>query len=1091
MNKIIYFPCTVCKKEVKNDAIQCDLCSLWSHRTCAKLSKRELIKLSDPTYYYNCPLCFNIFPNSDVGEDEFQFLNTNINMSEDVYNIYNRCKNISLDFNNDTEYKINNWEDKIDPDLNFYNEIDLDCNYVTDSQFNVQIKNNVDFSIIHFNARSLKANFENVKTYLNSLSKEFHIIAISESWFDENINELDYKLDRYNMVFTSRSDKRGGGVVLYVRQDLNFVKKNDFCSSISNVLESVTLEIVLENDKNVIISCIYRTPGTDVDTFTDYIERLLKSIKNGKSIYLCGDINIDLLRYNNHQVTKEFIDLLFSYGLYPIISKPTRVTSLTATVIDNIFTNNVFNICTCSILCNDISDHLLIYCTAKQKGVCEKQNHRFSYTRVYNEKNVSNFKEALENNNWDRVYASDDVDEIFDCFINDFTKLHEVYFPVKRVRVDKKSIEKPWMTKSLVNACRKKNNLYKIFLKNRCVKTETRYKRYKNKLTTILRFCEKQYCTQVLDKYRDNVRQTWKVLNDVIKKKSNASNIPNEFISDEKIVKGRKEIANGFNDFFVNIGPNLAGNIKEHNDIDVTNYMSESNNNTMFLSPVDENEVTNIVRNCKNKTSEDSNSITMKLLKEVFCCIVKPYTHICNLSFKTGTFPNRMKLAKVIPLFKSGNKNSFNNYRPVSLLSQFSKILEKLFDVRLQSFIDKYDLLSNCQYGFRPNCSTSLALMELVEEISSSLDNKKVTIGVFIDLKRAFDTIDHSLLLKKLEHYGIRGLANNWLYSYLKNRKQFVQVDEHRSTMLEILCGVPQGSVLGPKLFILYINDICNVSNLLKFILFADDTNIFRSGSDLNVLCREISKELDKLNVWFNVNKLSLNVAKTNYMVFGKDRNQDSILTIQGNVIEKVHKTKFLGVITDDKLQWSEQICYVKSKLVKCISVMYKAKSVFNSEALLMLYNTLLQPYLNYCAEVWANTYKSRLKNIVVIQKRAIRLICNVCSRTHTSDLFKKLNILKFTDLVEYKCGIIMFNAYSGKLPRNLQNMFNVVSQASSYGTRQRNKFSRKFCRTNIKAHCITSVEVKVWNNLPVSITELNLLYIFKKAYKKYIISNY
>ena len=487
-----------------------------------------------------------------------------------------------------------------------------------------------------------------------------------------------------------------------------------------------------------------------------------------------------------------------------------------------------------------------------------------------------------------------------------------------------------------------------------------------------------------------------------------------------------------------------------HSDIDVTSYMNEQNDKSMFLIPADENEVTCIVRNCSNKSSEDSDNISMKLLKEVFQYIVKPYTYICNLSFKNGIFPDGMKLAKVVPLFKSGDKNSFNKYRPVSLLSQFSKILEKLFDKRLQSFIDKYEILSSSQYGFRSNCSTSLALMELIEEISSSLDNKKVTIGVFIDLKKAFDAIDHNLLLKKLNHYGIRGLANNWLHSYLNCRKQFVQVDEHRSDMLEILCGVPQGSVLGPKLFILYINDLCNVSKLLKFILFADDTNIFKSGDNLSVLCNEISKELDKLNVWFNVNKLSLNVAKTNYMVFGKNRNKESVLTIQGGEIQQVHSTKFLGVIIDDNLHWNEQICNVKCKLAKCVSIMFKAKLVLHSEAIQTLYNSLFQPYLNYCSEVWANTYKSRLKSISIIQKRAIRLICNVSSRTHTTDLFKKLKILKFVDLVEYKCGILMFKAYYNKLPTNLQTMFNLGNQTSNYKTRQQNKFLVKFRRTNI-----------------------------------------
>lgn len=218
--------------------------------------------------------------------------------------------------------------------------------------------------------------------------------------------------------------------------------------------------------------------------------------------------------------------------------------------------------------------------------------------------------------------------------------------------------------------------------------------------------------------------------------------------------------------------------------------------------------------------------------------------------------------------FSSVVKKTFTNYRPVSLLPQFSKILEKVFDKRLDDFITKHNLLSESQYGLRPGRSTSLALLELIEEISTSLDNKKSSIEVFIDLKKAFDTIDHQLLLKKLDNYGCRGVVNDWLASYLSNRKQYVYFNGINSDLSNVTCGVPQGSILGPKLFILYINDICNVSNVLKFVIFADDTNIFCSHEDIKYLCEQVSIELQKLSVWFAVNKLSLNVTKTNYMIF-------------------------------------------------------------------------------------------------------------------------------------------------------------------------------------------------------------------------------
>ena len=256
-----------------------------------------------------------------------------------------------------------------------------------------------------------------------------------------------------------------------------------------------------------------------------------------------------------------------------------------------------------------------------------------------------------------------------------------------------------------------------------------------------------------------------------------------------------------------------------------------------------------------------------------------------------------MKIARVIPLYKVGEKDLFTNYRPVSLLPQFSKILENIYYSRLDKFISKHDILSNSQYGFRQNMSTNLALLELVEELTSSIDKKNKTIGVFIDLKKAFDTIDHDILLKKLDRYVVRGISNNWVKSYLTGQKQFVNINIATSGMLQTVCGVPQGSVLGLQLFLLYINDICNVSKLIKCILFADDTNLFFSEKCIKYICKVMSIELFKFKSWFSLNKLSLNISKTNYIVFGKV-NKDGLnnVSIDEFILTTVCSTKFLGV---------------------------------------------------------------------------------------------------------------------------------------------------------------------------------------------------
>ena len=471
-------------------------------------------------------------------------------------------------------------------------------------------------------------------------------------------------------------------------------------------------------------------------------------------------------------------------------------------------------------------------------------------------------------------------------------------------------------------------------------------------------------------------------------------------------------VAEEFNTFFVNVGPDLAGQIPNPTPSDPTpESFVKDNLTSMFLTAVDEAEVIEVVQNCENKTSTDCDGIDMTVLKKVIDGISKPLAYIVNSSFQTGIFPDRMKIAKVIPLYKANNKHHFTNYRPVSLLSQFSKILEKLFNKRLDLFIEKNTLLSHSQYGFRSQRSTSLALLELIEGITTYLDKKLHVLGIFIDLKKAFDTINHTILANKLEKYGIRGTVLQWVRNYLNNRRQFVKMGDTSSSCLDITCGVPQGSVLGPKLFLLYINDIVNVSDLFKFVLFADDTNILYAGDNLEDLLEGVSTELLKLKKWFNLNKLSLNVNKTKLILFGENTEDTQInIQLDGANIERVQEIKFLGTIIDEKISWKPHVKYIHSKLSKSTAVMNKAKYFLDHISLKILYHALISPYLNNGAEVWGNTYKTTIDPLVKIQKRAIRIIHKVGFLEHTHELFLQSKILKFTYLVKFKTGQILFN---------------------------------------------------------------------------------
>ena len=450
----IKYPCGVCSKEVVNDAIECDLCCYWIHRHCAKLKKNHMKKLSDSDAYYSCPSCINLFPFNGVDNDELTWLLSTLNINENLFYYYKKCNGILLDPFDHNEYKCNEWESDKDPDVNFYSNVDIECDYYIEDQFKKQFAKN-NFSILHLNARSLKANFTEINNYVGSLDKSFDIIAISETWLDKSVNLNDFCIPNYNVTYTNRCDKRGGGVLLYVNKDIHFKKLENYSVAINELLEIVTIELQIQGCKNVIISCIYRTPGSNIEQFTEYIETYMKSINSNKTLYMCGDFNIDLLKHNNHKNTKVFLEMMYSYGMLPLINKPTRVTENSATLIDNIFTNNCFKSHYNAILCTDLSDHLPIVCTT-ELGLKKNNPKVYKHIRQMKDENISAFKKALEVCKWDQILSCLDVNEAYTMFLSIFKNLYDTHFPIKKVSVSNSIDHKPWMSKSLINACKKK-----------------------------------------------------------------------------------------------------------------------------------------------------------------------------------------------------------------------------------------------------------------------------------------------------------------------------------------------------------------------------------------------------------------------------------------------------------------------------------------------------------------------------------------------------------------------------------------------------------------------------------------------------------
>ena len=456
---------------------------------------------------------------------------------------------------------------------------------------------------------------------------------------------------------------------------------------------------------------------------------------------------------------------------------------------------------------------------------------------------------------------------------------------------------------------------------------------------------------------------------------------------------------------------------------------------------------------------------------------------------------DQFKIANVIPVHQKDFITCINNYCPISLLSIFNKILEKLMLKRLSCFIEKHNILYDRQFGFREKHSTSHSTLLIADRIQQAIEDGKYSCGIFLDFSKAFDTVNHNILLKKLDHYGIRGIAKDWFISYLSQRKQYVSVGTSKSDDLYITHGVPQGSVLGPLLFLLYINDFNNCSKFFEFHIFADDTNLFCTNRSLSALELSINENLNCVTSWLIANKLSLNIDKTNFVIFHSRQKAISHkirLLINNQELEQVKCIRYLGVYFDRHLTWKNHVQHICTKIKRSVGILSKIRHFVPMTILIQLYYTLIFPYLSYAVTTWGNTYVSTLKPLTTLQKKAVRLITFSEFNAHSSPLFFKLEILKFTDVVFLQNALFMHDFHANVIPPVFLDFFNPVSNIHKYNTRlaSKNAYYIPKIKTNYGKFNIRFSGVKVWNSIQESFKLENRIK-FKKLLKESILNSY
>ena len=531
-------------------------------------------------------------------------------------------------------------------------------------------------------------------------------------------------------------------------------------------------------------------------------------------------------------------------------------------------------------------------------------------------------------------------------------------------------------------------------------------------------------------------------------------------------------MAESLNDFFVNIGSSIEAKIPKSKK-SFSSYLGNPNNKSIFLEPCTPTELVLIISNLKSSKACGPNSISTSLLIEFSEFLICPLSTIINMSLQEGFFPSLNKEADVCPIHKKKDRTKCENYRPISLLSVFSKIFERVMYARVEKFFKSSETIYKYQFGFRRHYSTNHALLSITEQIRNALDKNMYACGVFIDLEKAFDTVNHQILLSKLYHYGIRGVANKWFSSYLSNRYQRVSVNGVSSSRMPITCGVPQGSILGPLLFLIYINDMHLAMQSTTMYHFADDTNLLYSCKTLKVLRSKLNKDLEFLYDWLCANRLSLNAGKTEFIVFRPPRYKLServTLKLHHSKLFESSKINYLGLILDNKLNWKAHTTELSKKLSRAVGLLYKIKNLCPASVLRSLYFSLFNSHLSYGLVVWGNANCNYLNKIKSLQKRALKCIfSNNDDNININDIHVDLKILNVDHQLQMQLSSLMWDYDHDTLPPSLKAYFKRANLVHNYSTRLASKGGLHFSKVSTRKYGLKSFKyqgVKVLNDL-------------------------
>ena len=968
---------------------------------------------------------------------------------------------------------------------------------------------NKGMHLLHLNVNSLLNKVDEVR-HIASISN-VSVFGLTETKLDNSVYDSEVSIDGYTLIRNDRN-RHGGGVAFYIKNEICFNIKNIF----SHEIENIFIDILLPKTKPFTVGVFYRPPN-NIDFLKEITNDFLKLLPETNDLFILGDFNINILHNNKSilecnknvicniddttisSISKQYIDFCSTFALKQLIRYPTRVTSKSSTLIDHILTNAEDKISQSGIIDTGLSDHQLIFCT--RKIVRQKFNmHKHISCRNFKNYRPDLFIKELSSLKFPNYESFNDVNAAYSDFSDKFLQTINKIAPIGEIRVKNNTEE--WFDDEIHQAITSREKLLEKFKKSKNHLDEIQYKESRLFVQNLVKTKKRKFFENKLKQNIGNPKDLWKTLKTLGLPKKTVSSSSICLKIDDKYSFEAKENAECFKSFYSNLADDLLSKLpaksKTYGDEYISSFYDNLNltSDIFDFSNISEKEILNILNDIDTTKASGIDDIGGRFIKDGAELIALPIAQLCNLSIGSSSFPLICKKAKVIPIFKKGSKTEAKNYRPISLLPLISKIIERVIHDQTRSYLDRKKVLYKYQSGFRANFSTDSCLSYLHDLITKGFDAGLYTGMILIDLQKAFDTIDHEILLHKMSFFGFSDRVVNWFKCYLSNRTFQVKINEVYSGSGNVKCGVPQGSILGPLLFLLYVNDMARSVDS-KLLLYADDSCLVFQNKDPEIIEQRLNQDFSNLCNWFIDNKLSIHLGedKTKSILFASKRklNKGNRLNIVcGSVEIKQHsKVSYLGCILDESLSGESMALNVINKINSKLKFLYRKNKFLTPDLKRMLCNALIQPHFDYACSAWYPQLTMNLKKkIQVAQNKCIRFCLELENTAHIGyKEYVKINWLNTSQRFIQCLCTSAFKYFQGKCPEYMNEFFQVAHQSNITTRSSCMKLFHPFRRTNMGQNNISFLAPKEWNKLPLELKLCNTINTFKHKLKAFFFS--